>query len=232
MSLLLALQGGGATNYTVTANAGSYAVTGVSASILRSRVLAGAAGSYTYAGVAAILKRSRLVTGAAGAYSYTGVAATIVKTTLNAYSITANAGAYSYSGQAATVTYSGGTPQQNYSAEVELKPWYVKRGKKIHLFNSAQEADDYIESLEQAEKAIQEAQKTSRRARQRLRRKIVTVEPIQTVDIDLLSDAVSRFDLPTLPNLIEQQDFARFMQILAIAQEMAEEEDIELLLLA
>ena len=123
---------------------------------------------------------------------------------------------------------------QTFSAEVELKlkRWYIKRKKQILVFNTAQEADDYVEALEQAEKAIQEAQKTSRRARQRLRRNIVTVEPIQTVDIDLLSDAVSRFDLPTLPNLIEQQDFARFMQILAIAQEMQEEEDIELLLLA
>jgi transcription initiation factor TFIID subunit TAF12 len=121
----------------------------------------------------------------------------------------------------------------SFSQEVELKrKFYIKRKKQILVFNTAQEADDYLESLEQAEKAIQEAQKTSRRARQRLRRKIVTVEPIKTVDIDLLSDAVSRFDLPTLPNLIEQQDFARFMQILAIAQEMQEEEDIELLLLA
>ena len=120
-----------------------------------------------------------------------------------------------------------------FSNEIELRPWYVKRGKKIHLFNSAQEADDYIESLEQAEKAIQEAQKTSRRARQRLRRKIVTVEPIQTVDIDLLADAVSRFDLPPLPSLIQQQDFERFMQIFAIAQAIQEDEDdIELLLLA
>ena len=123
--------------------------------------------------------------------------------------------------------------EPTFSQEIELRRrFYVKHKKKILVFNTAQEADDYLESLEQAEKAIQEAQKTSRRARQRLRRKIVTVEPIQTVDIDLLSDAVSRFDLPTLPNLIEQQDFARFMQILAIAQEMADEEDVELLLLA
>ena len=170
------------------------------------------------------------LTADAGAYTVSGVAAGITFTPA-AYTLTAEAGAYVVSGKDATITNSGDAGQ-SFSNEIELRPWYVKRGKKIHLFNSAQEADDYIESLEQAEKAIQEAQKTSRRARQRLRRKIVTVEPIQTVDIDLLSDAVSRFDLPTLPNLIEQQDFARFMQILAIAQEMQEEEDIELLLLA
>ena len=122
--------------------------------------------------------------------------------------------------------------QSGFSAEVEIKRWYIKRKKQILVFNSAQEADDYLEALEQAEKAIEAAQKTSRRARQRLRNKLVKA-PIQTVDIDLLADAVSRFDLPPLPSLIQQQDFERFMQIFAIAQAIQDEEDdIELLLLA
>ena len=122
---------------------------------------------------------------------------------------------------------------QTFSAEVELKlkRWYIKRKKQILVFNTAQEADDYVEALEQAEKAIQEAQKTSRRARQRLRKKIVTVAPIETVDIEPLSEAVSRFALPELPNLIQQQDFERFMQILALAREMQDDEDEVLLLL-
>ena len=120
----------------------------------------------------------------------------------------------------------------SYSAEIELKRWYVKRKKQILIFNSAQEADIYIEAIEQAEKAIEAAKKTSRRARQRLRNKLVTVEPIQTVDIDLLADAVSRFDLPQIPQLIEQQDFARFMQILALARELQDEDDVLMLLLA
>lgn len=122
--------------------------------------------------------------------------------------------------------------EPTYSAEVELRPWYVKRGKKIHLFSSGRDADAFIEAQEQADKAIAEAQKTSRRARKRLREKIVTVDPIQTVDIDLLSKAVEYFALPQLPALLAQQDFERVMQIMAMAQEMQDEEDVELLLLA
>ena len=123
--------------------------------------------------------------------------------------------------------------EATFSAEIDLsRKWYVRRGKKIHLFSSGSDADAFIEAQEQADKAIAEAQKTSRRARKRLREKIVTVDPIQTVDIDLLSKAVEYFSLPPLPDLLAQQDFERVMQIMAMAQEMQDEEDIELLLLA
>ena len=122
--------------------------------------------------------------------------------------------------------------EATFSAEIDLsRKWYVRRGKKIHLFSSGSDADAFIEAQEQADKAIAEAQKTSRRARKRLREKIVTVDPIQTVDIDLLSKAVEYFSLPPLPDLLAQQDFERVMQIMALAQEMQDEEDIEMLLL-
>lgn len=123
--------------------------------------------------------------------------------------------------------------EATFSAEIDLsRKWYVRRGKKIHLFSSGSDADAFIEAQEQADKAIAEAQKTSRRARKRLREKIVTVDPIQTVDIDLLSKAVEYFSLPPLPDLLAQQDFERVMQIMALAQEMQDDEDIEMLLLA
>lgn len=123
--------------------------------------------------------------------------------------------------------------EATFSAEIDLsRKWYVRRGKKIHLFSSGSDADAFIEAQEQADKAIAEAQKTSRRARKRLREKIVTVDPIQTVDIDLLSKAVEYFSLPPLPDLLAQQDFERVMQIMALAREMQDEEDLEMLLLA
>jgi hypothetical protein len=122
--------------------------------------------------------------------------------------------------------------ETTYSAEIDLpRNWYVKRGKKLHLFASGSDADAFIEAQEQADKAIAEAQKTSRRARKRLRDKIVTVDPIQTVDVDLLSKAVAQFELPPLPELLAQQDFDLVMQIMAIAQEMQDEEEAELMLL-
>jgi len=116
----------GATQYTLTAAAGAYALAGVAAAIQRSRVLAAAAGSYTLTGVAALVKRSRLLTAAAGSYTMTGnnalvqrgrviqaatgsytlagQAATIVYTPLiGGYTLVANAGAYVLSGQPATI---------------------------------------------------------------------------------------------------------------------------------
>ena len=122
---------------------------------------------------------------------------------------------------------------KNFSAAIVLNPWYVKRKKRIYVFNSAQEADAYLAAEAEAEAAVAKAQKTSRRARKRLRDKIITVEPIQTVDVDQLAQAVEHFSIPVdLPYLLAQQDFDRVMQILALAADMQDEEDVELLLLA
>ena len=118
-----------------------------------------------------------------------------------------------------------------YSAEVELKRWYVKRKKRIHVFATPEEADAYIEAEAEAEAAVAKAQRTSRRARKRLRDKLLTVEPIQTVDIDWLSELIAHFQIQAdLAALLAQQDFDRVMQIMAMAMEMQDEE--ELLLLA
>lgn len=121
------------------------------------------------------------------------------------------------------------------SNEIDYRPFYVKRGKRIMLFNSAAEADAYLEAEAAAEKAIADAQKTSRRARKRLRERVlsVAVEPLETLEIPLLETLVGRYEIPVnLPELIAQQDWERVMQIHALALEMQEEDDIELLLLA
>ncbi len=120
-----------------------------------------------------------------------------------------------------------------YSAEVELKRWYIKRKKRIYVFNSAEEADAYLAAEIEAVKAIEQAQKTSRRARKRLREKLITVEPAETVDIDWLSELVRHFQIQAdLAQLLAQQDYERVLQILAQAREMLEEEDLEILLMA
>lgn len=102
MSLLLALTaGGGGTTYTLTAQAGSYAISGQAATITRSRLITAQAGAYTYTGQSATITRSRLITAQAGAYTYTGQSATITRSRY----IAAQAGAYTYTGQDATITY-------------------------------------------------------------------------------------------------------------------------------
>ena len=239
--------GGGA--YTLTAQAGSYAVTGQSATLTRSRLLTASSGAYSVTGQSASILRSKLVTASAGAYSVTGQqagiahnrtitalsgtyavsgqSATITKSTPGAYTITALNGSYSIAGQDATLTKTGGTP--SYSAEIELKPrkFYVKRKKQILIFDSAEQADAFLDAEMIAEDAVQQAQKTSRLARKRLRTKIFKSIPLpEVVAIDF-----PEFRSIELPDFASQQDLAEFVRIALIAQDIQDEDDIECLLM-
>lgn len=235
----------GATNYTLTALAGSYSVTGASAVLKRDRKLTPSAGSYSQTGVNATLKVDSYLIASAGSYSLTGQSAgiTYFSGPANNYTLTCLAGSYSYGEYVndgyVEPGYIGSTTLtiKKPIAEVELsKKWYVKRKNQIHLFNSAEEADAFIESEAVAEEAIKQAQKTSRRARKRLREKVYEatgVTPVETVQIDWLAQLVARYAIPVnLPEIIAQQDFERVMQIRALALEMQDEEEVELLLLA
>lgn len=121
-----------------------------------------------------------------------------------------------------------------YSAEIELRRWYVRSGKRLHIFVSGEDADAFIDAEKAAQEAVEKAQRTSRRARKRLRERVFTVDalPQQTVEIDALAGLVERYSIPVnLPALLAQQDYARVMEIMALAMEMQDEDDIEMLLL-
>ena len=112
--------------------------------------------------------------------------------------------------------------------------YYVRRGKKLHIFPNAQSADAFIAAHEKADAAIARAQKTSKQARKRLRDKIISVAPVEkTVQFDYLAELVNRYAIPVnLPELIQAQSWERVLQIMAQALRARDEEDIELLLLA
>lgn len=85
-----------------------------------------------------------------------------------------------------------------------------------------------------AQDAVEKAQRTSRRARKRLRERVFTADalPQQTVEIDALAELFDRYSVPVdLPALLAQQDYARVLEIMALALEMQDEDDIEMLLL-
>ena len=115
--------------------------------------------------------------------------------------------------------------------EVVLRPkkWYLKRGKQYLIFDTAEEADAY----EEAEKAIQQAQKTSRRARKRVREKVYSaVAQPEVIDTSELTKLVDRLDLGfDLAPLIAQQNIEELVRIALLAQQMQDEEEIEMLLL-
>ncbi|MCA9366854.1 hypothetical protein KC887_01150 [Candidatus Kaiserbacteria bacterium] len=80
--------------YTLTADAGSFTVSGQTAALLATRNLSAAAGGYTLTGQAAALLTSRMLTAAAGSYSLSGNDAGLLTSRL----LTANAGSYSLTG--------------------------------------------------------------------------------------------------------------------------------------
>ena len=122
-----------------------------------------------------------------------------------------------------------------FSQEVELRRVYVRKGKQILLFNNHSEADQWLEADRLAQEALEQAKKTSRRARKRLRERvyrIAHVEPVEALELPEVASLVSRFDLPfDLPELIQQEAWDRVMQIHALAMEMQDEEDVLMLLL-
>lgn len=135
----------------------------------------------------------------------------------------------------AQLTGSGGSA--SYTAEVNLgRKWYVKRRNQLYIFDSAQEADSFIAADDAAEKAIKEAQKTSKKAKKRARQRVYEVSgvtPEQTISIDWVAHLVSLYGLPfDLPSIVAKQDYEEFVRVALLAQQMQDEDDIEMLLLA
>jgi hypothetical protein len=182
MSLLLALTGGGGSGYTVTANTGTYVVTGSPASLLRGYRLVADSGSYAVTGQSANITRSRLLTAAAGSYSVTGQSATILKSKVlqsasgayvvsgnnanivytpvsGGYTLTAESGSYSVSGKNATITFTGGT-QVIHGGGGHTHGGITPHGNshklptfEDYLKSTEKEDREYLEKLEISEKA-------------------------------------------------------------------------------
>ena len=234
MSLLLALTdtgGGGA--FTLTANAGSYSLSGVSANLLKGKLLTSSAGAYALSGVSAGIYRAHKLTADAGAYSYTGVAATLTYTpNANAYTLTADNGSYSIAGVDATLTHGVVTSTPSGEVILQRKKIYVKRGKQYLIFNNNQEADSYLA----AEEAIETAKKSSRGAAKRVIKSLKVVKPevIEAPKLEAIESLLARFNVQF--DAIQAQknnDIEALIAIQSMLYELQQdEEDIELLLLS
>lgn len=137
-------------------------------------------------------------------------------------------------GSASDHLLDGGVAQGGYSAEVELKRWYVKRGKKIHLFASAQDSDAWLVAEQAAIDAVAKANKSSRLARKRLLKRVFKTDvPVQTIETDALESLVDRLNISAdIPGLVAAQDWDKLIKVMILAHEMQDEDDIEMLLLA
>lgn len=136
--------------YSLTADAGSYSLTGQDVALLASRSLAAAQGSYTLTGQDAALLRLFTLTAAQGSYSLSGQAVALAASRLIAagqgsYTLTGQAvgllaswvlaagqGAYALTGQAAGLTY---TPLGSYSLLADAGS-YTLTGQAVGLLAS------------------------------------------------------------------------------------------------
>ena len=127
-------QQSGAAAYTLAVDAGSYAVTGTSATLKYGRVVAAGAGSYAITGSSATLQKNLPIAATAGSYAVSGTVASleygrILVPVAGSYAISGTAasleygyvlgalpGSYAITGSAATLTY---TPVGAYTLAVD-----------------------------------------------------------------------------------------------------------------
>jgi len=139
-----------------------------------------------------------------------------------------------------TITITGYAPTVEQSSPLRLGGFeygskvYIKRNKKIYIFDSVEEADSYLEAEAKAEEIVQQSNRTSRLARKRAREKAfksLAIEPVESVDIPALKTLVAQLQTDfELPKLIAQQDWQRVVEIYNQAMEMQDEEDLLLIL--
>ena len=129
------------------------------------------------------------------------------------------------------LAYAGDTPPvvatSNYGFEMSAgKRYYIKRKGKILLFDNAAQADDYLATEQQATVV------TSRGAKKRIAAKLVKVAPIETVELEPVTELLSRY-MPdvSLPNLLKMRDIEQVIAMQQQALMMQDDEDIELLLM-
>lgn len=83
-----------ATDLTITADAGSYTLTGTAATFIRTRLITAGAGSYSLTGTAASLELGKELVAGASSYALTGTAATFIQD----YLLTADGSSYVLTG--------------------------------------------------------------------------------------------------------------------------------------
>lgn len=249
------LRSGGGTNYSLTALAGTYSLTGGTASLKVARSLTANAGTYSYTGGTAVLKANRKITANAGSYSLSGGSASLVvarKITANAgtYSLvggtavlkagrnlTALAGSYSVVGESATLTKTaaGGI---NYSLTA-LAGTYLLTGGSATLdwvvAPTKAGGDDYPGWNRAAWKKKKSREDAIDATIEATYRKVMGLEPDPVVVAEV-KQKISSAEVKEITKPYGWEQEARFLawvqeQILAVQKRQQEDDDEEALLL-
>lgn len=219
----------------MTASGGSYAVTGSSAIVEKDRRLTASGGSYAVAGGQAVIERDRRLTATGGAYSLAGGAATITTTSTDAYVLTALGGSYAVTGGHASITLTPSQTPRNGGFEMggpTSRKVYIKRGKRIHIFDTVEDADEWLEAEDKARQVVNVA-KPKPQAKAKVFKALDEAVPHDVARLDVVRSMVDYLGIPVdMPTLEARQDWAEVARVALMARHMQDEEDIELLLVA
>lgn len=240
---------GQTTTTNIVPGVGSLTIAGYAPSVVQAANTAvnPGAGSLAITGYAPTLAQTanQSLVPAAGSLSITGYAPSLVQSVsepvigvVHTYVSRGSQQVVSWLNDGISVPVTPDTSTPGYSGEVEMSRghWYVRRGKRIYLFSSAEDADNWLDADRIAQEAVEAAQRSSRRARKRLKDKVLkTYEApkAEVIDGGLIEAMALRYGLDfDLASLIQQRDIDQIIAMQALAWQMQDDEDIELLLLA
>jgi hypothetical protein len=146
----------------------------------------------------------------------------------------ANLGAmdYAYQGQPFVKTWVTTPPPEptptTYSGEVDIKRWYVRRGKKIHVFDSARDADAWLDAETKAQEAIDRARAASKQSKRKLKQRTYKAldEAVshEVIRIDELEAQLKALAIPEQINgFVSEQNWAEVARIALLAQQIQQE---------
>lgn len=116
--------------------------------------------------------------------------------------------------------------------EMSSRKVYIKRGKRIHIFDSVEDADAWMEAEQQEIQAIRRAKPTPRK-KAKVFKALDEAIPHEVVRLDVVRAMVDYLGIPVeMPTLEARQDWAEVARVALMARHMQDEEDIELLLVA
>ena len=116
--------------------------------------------------------------------------------------------------------------------EMSSRKVYVKRGKRIHIFDTAEDADEWLEAEDKARQVVNVA-KPKPQAKAKVFKALDESVPHDVVRLDVVRSMVDYLGIPVeMPTLEARQDWAEVARVALMARHMQDEEDIELLLVA
>ena len=115
-------------SYTLTAEAGSFTLSGQAAGLVAARKLSADAGAFVLSGQTVALRADRLLTASQGAFTLTGQDADLIAPS---YTLTADAGSFTLTGKDATLTASA-QPAQGGGAGWYGPPNWLKYERRLN----------------------------------------------------------------------------------------------------